>query len=787
MNVIKRNGEKEEIKLDKITRRVVKMSEGLTHIDPLKVAIKVVQGLFDGVRSEQIDNELAETSASMVTQHHDYSNLASNIAISNLHKNTKSKFSLAMFELYNHTDAETGESAPIISGELYDIVNNNRAKIDKYIDHSRDYTYDYFGFKTLEKSYLQKINGKVVERPQYLVMRVALGIYGTNFERAFQLYDDMSLKLFTHATPTLFNAGTPTPQLSSCFLIQTKEDSIEGIFDTLKQTAKISQTAGGIGLSIHNVRASGSYIKGTNGKSDGIIPMLKVYNETARYVNQGGKRKGSFAIYLEPWHADIFDFLDLRKNTGKEEMRARDLFLALWINDEFMRRVESDSTWSLMCPNVSKGLSDVYGDEFDTLYKKYESEGKFVKQIKARELWDKILVAQIETGNPYMLYKDSVNRKSNQKNLGTIKSSNLCTEIVEYTSPEEVAVCNLASISLPKFVINGEFDHKKLLALVKRVTRNLNTVIDVNYYPVKEAKNSNTKHRPIGLGVQGLADVFMMLGLPYESDKAKQLNIEIFETIYYGTMFESNQLAIEDGHYESFEGSPLSKGRFQFDLWNNNKLLDGNDKIFSGRYPWEKLRDLILIHGVRNSLTVAPMPTASTSQILGNTEAFEPLTSNMYTRRTLSGEHIVINKHLVNDLVKLGLWNSSISQMIKNDKGSVQNLPIPTELKEVYKTVWEMKMRNIIDMSADRGVFIDQSQSLNLYVQDVTKQKLNAIHMYGWKKGLKTGMYYLRTKSAVDAKGFKEDESMTTAQFQAMIKKSRESQAESEDCDMCGS
>jgi ribonucleoside-diphosphate reductase alpha chain len=628
------------------------------------------------------------------------------------------------------------------------VIRKNAALLDSSIIYDRDFSYDYFGFKTLEKSYLLRIDGKVAERPQQMLMRVAVGIHMDDMEAALETYNLLSEKWFTHATPTLFNAGTPKPQLSSCFLLTMQNDSIDGIYDTLKQCAKISQSAGGIGLSIHNVRATGSYIKGTNGTSNGIIPMLKVFNDTARYVDQGGgKRKGAFAIYLEPWHADIFEFLDLKKNHGKEELRARDLFYALWIPDLFMKRVEENSTWSLMCPNECPGLADCYGDDFEKLYEKYEREGRARKTIKAQELWFEILESQTETGTPYVLFKDHANRKSNQKNLGTIKSSNLCTEIMEYTSNDEVAVCNLASIALPKFVVDGKFDHKQLLEVTKVATKNLNKIIDINYYPVPQARNSNMRHRPIGLGVQGLADAFIMLRMPFESDEAQGLNRDIFETIYFGALTASMELAKKYGPYETFKGSPISKGIFQFDMWGVEPK--------SGRWDWNGLRKEIKQHGVRNSLLLAPMPTASTSQILGNNECFEPYTSNIYTRRVLSGEFTVVNKHLLKDLIRLNLWNEGMKNKVIKSNGSIQNIPeIPQHIKDLYKTVWEIKQKTIIDMAADRGAFICQSQSLNIHIQDPNFGKLTSMHFYAWKKGLKTGMYYLRTKAAADAVKF---------------------------------
>ena len=748
MFVVKRDGRKEPIMFDKITARIRKLNYGLNPlVDPVRVAMRVIEGLYDGVTTSELDNLAAEIAATMTTTHPDYAKLAARISVSNLHKNTKKSFSETMEDLYNYINPRTGKKAPLLSDEVYKIIKKNADKLDSSIIYNRDFGYDFFGFKTLERSYLLKLNGKIVERPQHMLMRVSIGIHLDDIESALETYELMSKRYFTHATPTLFNSGTPKPQMSSCFLLTMKEDSIDGIYDTLKQTAKISQSAGGIGLSIHNVRATGSYIAGTNGTSNGIVPMLRVFNDTARYVDQGGgKRKGSFAIYVEPWHADIFDFLELKKNHGKEEMRARDLFYAMWTPDLFMKRVEEDSNWTLMCPNECPDLYNLHGDEFDELYQKYESEGRGRKTIKARELWEKILESQIETGTPYMLYKDSANRKSNQKNLGTIRSSNLCTEILEYTSSDEVAVCNLASIALPMFVKDGDFDHKSLFDVTVRVTKNLNRVIDRNYYPVKEAENSNFRHRPVGLGVQGLADTFIMLRLPFTSDKAKELNQEIFETLYFAAVTASVEEAKKDGVYQTYKGSPISKGEFQHNLWGIK------DEDLSGRWDWSGLRKKVKKHGVRNSLLVAPMPTASTSQILGNNECFEPYTSNIYTRRVLSGEFIVVNKHLLEDLVQLGLWNEEMKQELMRNNGSIQNIEnIPVNIKELYRTVWEMSMKDIIDMSRHRGYFIDQSQSLNLFMEGATMAKLTSMHFYGWKSGLKTGMYYLRTKSAVDA------------------------------------
>lgn len=746
MQVLKRNGKREEVSFDKITARVKKLCYGLdsNFVDPIEISKKVIQGIFDGVTTSDLDNLAAETSASLATIHPDYAILAARIAVSNLHKNTNKSFSETMELLYNYIDPMTNQKAGLISDETIQVIRNNADKLDSAIIYDRDYSFDYFGFKTLERSYLLKANKKVVERPQHLLMRASIGIHGSEIDTAIETYNLMSEKWFVHATPTLFNAGTPKPQLSSCFLLSMVDDSISGIFETLSRCAKISQSAGGIGLSIHNIRAKGSYIKGTGGSSNGIIPMLRVFNDTARYVDQGGgKRKGAFAIYIEPWHADIMDFLELKKNHGKEEMRARDLFYALWIPDLFMERVVADKEWSLFCPNEAPKLYDTYGEEFEALYHQYESEGRARKVVRAQDLWYQICQSQIETGTPYILYKDACNKKSNQKNLGTIRSSNLCTEIIEYTAPDEVAVCNLASISLPKFIENKTFDFNKLVEVTRVITRNLNRIIDINYYPIPEARNSNFRHRPIGIGVQGLADAFILMRMPFDSEAARQLNREIFETIYYAAVSESCELAKKYGAYETFPGSPMSQGIFQFDMWGVEP--DTN------RWDWNALRNEVMKYGIRNSLLLAPMPTASTSQILGNNECFEPYTSNFYTRRTLSGEYIVINKHLLEDLVKLGLWNQEMKEMIMFNNGSIQNIPsIPTKLKELYKTVWELSQKSIIDMAADRGAFICQSQSLNLFLENASVNKLGSMHFYGWKKGLKTGMYYLRTKSAVD-------------------------------------
>ena len=813
MYVLKRDGRKEPIMFDKITARVRKLCYGLNDlVDPVKVAMRVIEGLYDGVTTSELDNLAAETAATMTTTHPDYALLAARISVSNLHKNTKKSFVDTMTDLYTYVNPRTGKKAPLLADNVYKIIKDNAELLDSTIIYNRDFGYDYFGFKTLERSYLLKLNGEIVERPQHMLMRVSVGIHLDDLDAAIETYHLMSKKYFTHATPTLFNSGTPKPQMSSCFLLAMKDDSIDGIYDTLKQTAKISQSAGGIGLSIHNIRATGSYIAGTNGTSNGIVPMLRVFNDTARYVDQGGgKRKGSFAIYVEPWHADIFDFLNLKKNHGKEEMRARDLFYAMWIPDLFMRRVEEDTTWTLMCPNECPGLYDSHGEEFEKKYLEYEAENKGRKTIKARELWEKILESQIETGTPYMLYKDAANRKSNQKNLGTIRSSNLCTEILEYTSADEVAVCNLASIALPMFVKDGGFDHQGLYDVTVRATKNLNKVIDRNYYPVKEAENSNFRHRPIGLGVQGLADTFIKLRMPFTSDEAKALNQEIFETLYFAALTASKDEAKDEGPYESYKGSPISKGEFQHNLWGIK------DEELSGRWDWTALRKDIKKHGVRNSLLVAPMPTASTSQILGNNECFEPYTSNIYTRRVLSGEFIVVNKHLLEDLVNLGVWNEDLKQELMRANGSIQQLDnIPDEIKELYKTAWELSMKDIIDMSRQRGYFIDQSQSLNLFMEGATMAKLTSMHFYAWKSGLKTGMYYLRTKSAVDAIKFtldkKKDEKvaepvavaattkakgaqlaekpvavepLTPGELKEMLAKSKEN--EDDDCLMCGS
>lgn len=784
MYVIKRDGKKEPVKFDKITARIVKMCYGLDPlVSPEAVAMKVIEGIYDGVTTSALDNLAAEVAAAKTIDHPDYALLASRIAVSNLHKETKKSFSDVMEDLYKYVDSKTGQRASLIADDVYEVINNNRELLDSSIIYDRDFRYDYFGFKTLSRSYLLKIDGKIAERPQQMLMRVAVGIHKNDLTQAIKTYNLMSEGWFTHATPTLFNAGTPKPQMSSCFLLTMKEDSIEGIYETLKSCAQISQSAGGIGLAIHDIRATGSYIKGTNGTSNGIVPMLRVFNDTARYVDQGGgKRKGSFAMYLEPWHADVFDFLDLKKNFGKEEQRARDLFYALWIPDLFMKRVEENGDWTLMCPHECPGLSETYGAEFEALYTQYESEGKGRKTIKAQDLWFKILESQIETGTPYMLYKDAANLKSNQKNLGVIKSSNLCTEIMEYTAPDEIAVCNLASLALPKFVTEeGTFDHDKLFEVTYQATVNLNKIIDENFYPVEEARRSNLRHRPIGLGVQGLADAFIMMRYPFESEEAKALNKEIFETIYYASMTASKDLAKIHGPYETFAGSPVSQGIFQYDMWNVSP---------SARWEWDVLKEEVKTHGVRNSLLLAPMPTASTAQILGNNECFEPYTSNLYTRRVLSGEYIIVNKHLLKDLVKEGIWNKEMRQKLMASNGSVQAISeIPTHIKELYKTAWEISQKAVIEMAADRGAYICQSQSLNIYMENANFGKLTSMHFYGWKKGLKTGMYYLRTKAATDAIKFTLDKAVTEQPSQKSIEEQQAAIACSLDnpdsCEMC--
>jgi ribonucleoside-diphosphate reductase alpha chain len=796
MYVIKRDGRKELVQFDKITARIKKLCYELHDaVDPVKVAMRVIEGVYDGVTTTELDNLAAEVAATKAVTHPDYASLASRIAVSNLHKATKKSFAETMEQLHTYLDPITGAVASLVATDVIEIIRENAEYLDSQIIYDRDFNYDYFGFKTLERSYLLKIKGEIVERPQHMLMRVSIGIHKEDLEAAVATYNMMSEGWFTHATPTLFNAGTPKPQMSSCFLLTMKEDSISGIYDTLQQCAKISQNAGGIGLAIHNIRATGSYIKGTNGTSNGIVPMLRVFNDTARYVDQGGgKRKGSFAIYMEPWHADVFDFLDLKKNHGKEESRARDLFYAMWIPDLFMKRVEENGTWTLMCPNECPGLADTHSAAFEKLYTSYEAAGKGRKTIKAQDLWFKILESQIETGTPYMLYKDAANSKSNQQNLGTIQSSNLCTEIIEYTSPDEVAVCNLASVALPKYVNNGTFDHDKLFEVTYQVTKNLNRIIDRNYYPIPEARNSNMRHRPIGIGVQGLADAFILMRFPFDSEEARTLNREIFETIYYAACTASKDLAKAEGAYETFQGSPASEGRLQFDMW---------DVKPTDRWEWDVLKEEIKEHGLRNSLLIAPMPTASTAQILGNNECFEPYTSNIYTRRVLSGEFIIVNKHLLRDLTKLGLWNDDMKNRIISANGSIQNIKeIPENLKALYRTAWEISQRAIVDMSADRGAFICQSQSLNVFMENVNTAKLTSMHFYSWKKGLKTGMYYLRTKAATDAikftvdKKWKEVPAEVTAAPEApkksILEMTDEEQAamacsieNGEDCEMC--
>jgi len=806
MFVVKRDGRKEPVHFDKITSRIEKLMWGLSKdVDPIEITKKVISGVYAGVSTSELDVLAAQTAAHMVTVSPDYGLLAARLEVSNLHKNTKKSFSEVIEDLYQYINPRSGERGPLISDAVYEIVQENKEELEAAMVYDRDFGYDYFGIKTLTKSYLLKIDGKIAERPQHMLMRVSLGIHGKDLVSAMETYNLMSLKWFTHASPTLFNAGTQRPQLSSCFLLTMKDDSIEGIYDTLKQCAQISKNAGGIGVAIHCIRGTGSYIKGTNGTSNGIVPMLRVFNNTARYVDQGGgKRKGSFAMYLEPWHSDIFNFLELRKNHGSEEERARDLFFGLWIPDLFMKRVESNGVWSLFCPNEAKGLYSCYGEQFDALYTRYEKEKKFKRQLKARELWSAILQSQVETGTPYMCYKDACNNKSNQKNLGTIKSSNLCTEIMEYTSAEEVAVCNLASIALPKFVDpkTQTFDYEKLVEITKVVTRNLNRVIDVNYYPVKEAKTSNMRHRPIGIGVQGLADVFMLLRVAFDSDTARQLNRKIFEAIYFGALSASNEMAQKDGPYETYKGSPISEGKLQQDLWKEfSKESDSKQKeegqwADSDCFDWKALRANIAKHGVRNSLLVAPMPTASTSQILGNNECFEPYTSNVYVRRTLAGEFVCINNHLLRDLINLGIWTPLLKDKLIAANGSVQNLTeLPKDLKAIYKTVWEISAKTQINMAADRGRYIDQSMSFNIHMTDPNIGKLTSMHFYGWKKGLKTGMYYLRTKAAADAIKFTVDQAALEKdaqikQLQAAKEKNLKQMSSGldnqDDCVMCG-
>ena len=848
IKVTKRNGKKEPVMLDKILDRIKQQTYSLDTkwIIPFEVAQKVIEGITPDIKTSTLDQLAMETAASLTTKHPDYSVLAARLAITALHKETKKSFSETVTDLFNYVNPKTGKHAPIVSENFHTIVKKYSDSLDSAIVHSRDHNFDYFGFKTLEKSYLLKIDGVVAERPQYMYMRTAIQIWGKNIEKVIETYNIMSEGYYTHATPTLFNSGTIRPQLSSCFLLDVENDSIEGIFNTLKESAQISKNAGGIGIAFTKVRAKGTYIAGTNGSSNGIIPFLKIYNETARAVDQGGgKRKGSIAIYMEPWHADIMEFLDLRKNQGKDEIRARDLFLAMWTNDLFMERVDLDEDWSLMCPHECSELTETYGEEFRKLYVKYESEGKSKRVLKARDVWNKILESQIETGTPYILYKDSINEKSNQSNIGIIRSSNLCAEIVEATgvtkkqaevlqnkelldklglghfygeeSVNETAVCNLASIALPKFVNkNKTYNHNKLYEVAYTAVINLNNVIDVNFYPSEAARFSNLLHRPIGLGVQGLADVFFNLGLSYDSDEAKQINKEIFETIYYAAIKASCDLAKEQGTYATYEGSPISQGQFQFDLWGAKPTK---------RWDWDKLREEVKKHGVRNSLTTCIMPTASTASILGNEASCEAQTSNMYTRGVLSGTFILVNKYLVKELVKLGIWDDNLRRKIISENGSVQNVPeIPTHLKEIYKTVYEIKQKDVIDMAADRGAFIDQTQSMNIFMDSPNFAKLTAMHFYGWgrrnfmkdssgnivlpqgenieivydadgkprfyrekKNNLKTGIYYLRNKSASDAVKF-------TNQTEKEVKTVEEQMAEiscsldnPDDCIACGS
>ena len=731
MKVIKRSGRIEDMKFDNVTNRIKNLTYGLSEkCDSSKVAQQVFSSLYDAITTQEIDTLSAEICIGMITSDPDYETLATRIVASNIHKVCPNTFHLAMRKLHK---------AGVVTDEVVEVAQQVKGNIDP----DRDFDFGYFGLKTLEKSYLQRVEGKLVETPQYMFMRVAIGIHGNDVPSVLETYDKMSRGLFIHATPTLFNAGTPRPQMSSCFLIANKEDSIDGIYGTLTECAQISKWAGGIGMHIHDIRANKSRIRGTNGQSDGIIPMLRVFNATARYVNQAGRRKGSIAVYLEPWHADILDFLELRLNQGDDEARCRDLFSALWIPDLFMKRVEEGGNWSLFCPDTAKGLSDVYGDEFEALYTKYEEEGLATSTIPASEVWKAILKSQTETGTPYMLYKDACNSKSNQKNLGVIKSSNLCTEIIEYTDKDETSVCNLASIALPKYVDaeTKTFDYAKLHEVTKIVTKNLNRVIDRNFYPVETARRSNMKHRPIGLGVQGLADVFILCGLPFDCEESRLMNAHIFETMYHAALEASSELAEVDGSYESFEGSPTSQGVLQPDMW------EGETK-FSDRYDWDAMRERVKTKGLRNSLLMAPMPTASTAQILGNNECFEPYTTNIYLRRTLAGEFVVVNRHLVNDLKKAGLWSKEMKDLMVKAGGSIQNIvDIPEDIKKLYKTVWEISQKCVIDMAADRGRFIDQSQSMNLFIESPTMSKLSSMHMYAWKSGLKTGMYYLRSKA----------------------------------------
>jgi ribonucleoside-diphosphate reductase alpha subunit len=787
MQVIKRNGEVEAVSFDKVLNRIQSASDGLD-VNPTLIAQRTLLRIYDGVKTSELDELAAQLSISLMTTNPDYGTLAARLAISNHHRNTSNRFTDVIYELSHQTLEKTGEKLCNISQELIDICEKHGDAINQQIDYQRDYLFDYFGFKTLEKLQylLRDTKGKTVERPQHLIMRVSLALWGaSDLERAFETYELLSQKYFIHATPTNFNAGTTRQQLSSCFLLAMKGDSINGIYDTLKDCALISKHAGGIGLHLHDIRAKGSLIRGTNGTSNGIVPMLRNFNDTARYVDQGGgKRNGSFAMYLEPWHADVEDFLRLKLNTGSEEERCRDLFYGLWIPDLFMERVEKNTHWTLFCPSEAPGLSDVYGDEFKALYERYEAEGRGRKQVEAQKLWFKVLDAQIETGTPYLLYKDAANMKSNQKNVGTIKSSNLCTEIIEYSSPTETAVCNLASIALPSYVDAKKrtFDFEKLRQVVKVATKNLNRVIDINYYPTPETKTSNMRHRPVGLGVQGLADVFALLRMPWESEKAADLNQRIFEHIYYAAVEASSEIAKEEGPYSTYEGSPMSQGIFQYDMWSVTPLTE-----VDGTLDWARLKEKVKKNGVRNSLLVAPMPTASTSQILGFNECIEPFTSNIYTRRTLAGEFIIVNKYLLQDLKKLDLWNEMMKQQIISRNGSVQGIDqIPEAIQKLYKTSWELKQKILIDMAARRGAFICQSQSLNLFVADPNYAKLTSMHFYAWKQGLKTGIYYLRTRSPVMAQKFTIDPELQKAaeksEMMRLLKKNSE-----EECTMCGS
>ncbi len=782
MKVIKRDGRKEDVSFDKILKRLSYLAKDLDekYISYEEIAQKTIEGVYDGVTTKELDNLAAEIAATKSIEHPDYAIFAAKIIVSNIQKDVENSFSKNIELLYNYKHPENNSPSPLVSDEVYKVTQKYPKELDAMIVPERDYSYDYFGIKTLEKTYLLRRNKKIAETPQQLFLRVSIGIHKDDLKAVKETYELLSKKYFTHATPTMITAGTQWPRLSSCFLVAMKDDSINGIYDTLKETALISQGGAGIGVHIHNIRVRGSYIKGTGGFSNGLVPMLRVFNETARYVDQGGgKRKGAFAMYLEPWHADIFDFLDLKKNHGKEELKARDLFYAMWIPDLFMKRVKEEGVWSLMDPNVAKGLSDVYGEEFESLYEKYEQESKFVKQIPAQELWFKIVESQIETGTPYMVYKDSVNFKNGQKNLGVIKSSNLCAEITEYSDKNETAVCNLASIALPKFLNleTKEFDFEKLRKVVSVIVNNLDKIIDINTYPVPETKNSNFKHRPMGIGVQGLADLFALLKLPFGSEESKKLNREIFETIYFSALEKSNKLAEERGIYESFDGSPASEGVLQFDMWKEA----GFDVKFSGRWDWGNLKEKIKKTGLRNSLFVAQMPTGSTSQLLGNNEATEAFTSNMYVRRTLSGEFIVINRHLMKDLVELNLWNKEMKNHLMTENGSIQNIPeIPNDLKEVYKTVWEIPQKIIIDMASERGAFVDQSQSMNIHITDPTMAKITSMHFYGWKSGLKTGMYYLRTQAARDAIKFTVEKQETQE-----LKKERKNVIIDDDSNVC--